>query len=103
MLGRHGLVLDQCLGYLDRRETRRWETLSRMTGGLLYSLFGGGARPIEIQRKLGARRLQNRRGLPQAVAWPIGRAMRAGLPHAAEPGWTELDAASCLLVEGHRG
>ena len=84
MLGRHDLVLDTCLGYLDRKETRRWETLSRMTGGLLYSLFGGTARPIEIQRKLGARDVQNRRGLPPAVARPMARLMRAGVPVATD-------------------
>jgi SAM-dependent methyltransferase len=103
MLGRHGLVLDTCLGYLDRRETRRWETLSRMTGGLLYSLFGGSARPIEIQRKLGARKVQNRRGLPPAVARPMARLMRAGVPVTVDaPRWTEVAEASCLLVEGRR-
>lgn len=104
MLGRHGLKLDSCLGYLDRRETRRWETLSRMTGGLFYSIFGNRARPIEIQRKLGVRKLQNKGGLPGAVARPMARAMRAGVPVAtATPRWTELDRASCLLIEGHRG
>jgi SAM-dependent methyltransferase len=103
LLGRHGLVLDCCLGYLDRKETRRWETLSRMTGGLLYALFGGGARPIEIQRKLGARKVQNRRGLPPAMARPMARLMRAGVPVSLDaPCWTDPDQASCLLIEGHR-
>jgi SAM-dependent methyltransferase len=103
LLGRHDLVLDQCLGYLDRKETRRWETLSRMTGGLLYSLFGASARPIEIQRKLGARKAQNRRGLPSGVARPMARLMRAGVPVRVDaPVWTDVDRASCLLVEGHR-
>lgn len=103
LLGRHHLRLDTCLGYLNRQETRRWETLSRMTGGLLYSLFGGSARPIEIQRRLGARRLQNRRGLPPLLARPMARAMRAGVPVGSDaPAWTDVAQASCLLIEGHR-
>lgn len=101
MLGRHGLVLDTCLGYLDRAQTRRWETLSRFTGGLLYSLFGQSARPIEIQRKMGARNLQNRRALPAWVAKLIARTIRIGVQDTGT-GWTPLDRASCLLIEGHR-
>jgi len=100
MLARHGLVLDHCLGYLDRAQTRRWETLSRFTGGLLYALFGKTARPIEIQRKLGARTFQNRRRLPRPIANLIARTIRVGVP--ARPAWTPLDRASCLLIEGHR-
>jgi hypothetical protein len=42
---RHGMVLGGCLGYFDAVETKRWETLSRMTGGLLYSLLGETRRP----------------------------------------------------------
>lgn len=103
MLGRHGLALDVCLGYLDLRETRRWETLSRFTGGLLYSAFGNSARPIEIQRKFGARALQNGASLPAALATPLARLMRAGVDVAiGEPRWTPVDIASCLLIEGHR-
>ncbi|TPG09627.1 class I SAM-dependent methyltransferase [Sphingomonas oligophenolica] len=101
MLGRHGLVLDTCLGYLDPAQTRRWETLSRFTGGLLYTLFGKTARPIEIQRKLGARTLQNRRRLPQPLAALLGRIARLGVPSAGT-GWTSLNTASCMLIEGHR-
>lgn len=103
MLARHGLVLDHCLGYLDRGQTRRWETLSRFTGGLLYALFGKTQRPIEIQRKLGARAFQNRRRLPESVAKMIGRIGRAGVPISrAAPDWIAIEEASCLLIEGHR-
>jgi SAM-dependent methyltransferase len=103
MLGRHGLVLDAALGYLDRAETRRWETLSRFTGGLLYSVFGETARPIEIQRKLGVRKLQNGANLPAALARPLARVMRAGVDVSiGHPTWCDIDAASCLLIEGHR-
>ena len=103
MLGRHSLALDTCLGYLDRAETRRWETLSRMTGGLLYSVFGGASRPIEIQRKLGMRSMQNAARLPAPIAGPLARVMRAGVDvDLCEPEWTDIEQASCLLVEGRR-
>ncbi|MDT8757307.1 class I SAM-dependent methyltransferase [Sphingomonas psychrotolerans] len=103
MLGRHGLSLDSCLGYLDRTETRRWETLSRMTGGLLYSVFGQTSRPIEIQRKLGIRSMQNAGRLPAIFAAPLARVMRAGVDvDLCEPEWTDIEQASCLLIEGRR-
>jgi len=101
--GRNGLVLDTCLGYLDGRETRRWETLSRVTGGLLYSLFGEIRRPIEIQRRLGARDLQNKTRLPVRMARALARLLSLGAPvDANASSWIEPDFASCFLVEGHR-
>jgi SAM-dependent methyltransferase len=103
LCARNGLALDSCLGYLDARETRRWETLSRMTGGLLYSLFGEIQRPIEIQRRLGARELQNRMRLPRPMAEALARVLSAGVPIDANAGsWVEPEFASCFLVEGHR-
>ncbi|MEA3021327.1 MAG: hypothetical protein QOK01_179 [Alphaproteobacteria bacterium] len=101
--GRNGLVLDTCLGYLDGRETRRWETLSRVTGGLLYSLFGEIRRPIEIQRRLGARDLQNKTRLPVRMARALARLLSLGVAvDANASSWIEPDLASCFLVEGHR-
>jgi SAM-dependent methyltransferase len=103
MCARNGLVLDSCLGYLDGRETRRWETLSRMTGGLLYSLFGEIGRPIEIQRRLGARDLQNKAGLPAPMAHALAGLLSIGAPVDANAStWIAPESASCLLVEGHR-
>jgi SAM-dependent methyltransferase len=101
--GENGLVLDTCVGYLDRRETRRWESLSRVTGGLLYSLYGEGRRPIEIQRSLGARDLQNRTRLPRPLARAFAQLISVGVP--LEPKASDaldVDMASCLLVLGHR-
>jgi SAM-dependent methyltransferase len=103
MCARHGLVLDDCLGYLDGRETRRWETLSRMTGGLLYSLFGEAKRPIEIQRQLGARSLQNAVHLPKPMARAFAQLVSIGIPaNGSASSWIAIETASCLLVEGHR-
>lgn len=95
--GRYGLKVDSVDGYLDRGETRRWESLSRMTGGLLHSLTGGRSRPIEIQRRLKLRDLQNRAAMPRVVAAALAKAIAAGVrPDAVEA------PPSCLLVTGRR-
>ena len=102
LCGRHGLEVERCRGYLDRRQTRRWETLSRWTGGLLYALGGGRWRPIEIQRALGARALQNSAGLPEPLAAAVARAVAIGAAVRQGDPWREPESASCLLVEGRR-
>lgn len=94
---RNGLQLTAISGYLGRDATRRWETLSRMTGGLLHSLTLGRSRPIEIQRKLKLRELQNRARFPRTVA--------RGMTHLITSGFNGEDRAdrpSCLLVTGER-
>lgn len=102
-LARYDLSLDRCLGYLDRAQTRRWEHLSRLTGGLLYNVFGRAQRPIEIQRKFGARALQNRRRMPAVLAGGIARIVSAGIhPAMGRPTWGDVEQSSCLLIEGHR-
>ena len=102
LCGRHGLTVERCRGYLDRRQTRRWESLSRMTGGLLYALGGEHWRPIEIQRAMGARALQNAAGMPTPIAAGLSRLIELGAH--IEPGdpWRCADTASCILVEGAR-
>jgi SAM-dependent methyltransferase len=94
-----GLRLDGAPGYLDRSETRLWETASRFTGGLLYALWGKRQKPIAIQRKLGLRRMQNAVQMPSPVASAIGAIIR-GLMGAGQPGWLAESDASCLLVHG---
>lgn len=42
--------------YLNQAQVQCWETLSRFTAGLFFTLFGKQRQPIEIQRKLGMRR-----------------------------------------------
>ncbi|MBV2150530.1 MULTISPECIES: class I SAM-dependent methyltransferase [unclassified Sphingobium] len=96
MAGRHGLAVDNASGYLDQTETRRWENLSRVTGGLLHSLSFGRSRPIEIQRALKIRDLQNRMALPASLASGIAKMIATD----GEP--DQSSAQSCLLVVGHR-
>ena len=97
MCGRHGMKVDEVRGYLGKSATRRWETLSRMTGGLLHSLSMGSKRPIEIQRALKLRSFQNSAAFPRGVASVMSKVIGAGLGN-------EDDAThpSCLLVIGHR-
>lgn len=99
MFARHGLSFVEALGYLDARETRRWESLSRATGGLLYAVFGQKKRPIEIQRSLGLRAMQNQSRLPHAIASLVEKAICIGAPVDGNAGrWLAPESASCLLV-----
>lgn len=101
MAARNGLRVTEARGYLDRRETRRWETLSRMTGGLLYALAGNSLRPIEIQRKLQLRQAQNRAALPGPISNGIATVVSSGFPAGAvESPWRS--DGSCLLVIGSK-
>ena len=103
LLTRHGLELQDTLGYMDAAQTRRWESLSRMTGGLVYSIFGEARRPIELQRAMGIRELQNRRRLPLPLSKLIAHIVNAGADvdaHASD--WLSEAQASCLLVTGHK-
>lgn len=93
-LGEAGLALVAAIPYLDRAETRRWETCSRFTAGLLYAVVGGRRQPIQIQRHLGMRRSGARMPLPLArlVASLLHGALDrdSGAPHA------------CLLIEAEK-
>ena len=84
-------------GYLGRRTTRRWETLSRLTGGLLHTLSFGRLRPIEIQRIFHLRHFQNSASLPRWLAASLGRVLTLGLG-----GEDRVDHPGCLLVVGQK-
>jgi SAM-dependent methyltransferase len=93
-LGRHGMDIAHSVAYLTAPEVRRWETLSRFTGGVLYTLAGGRMQPIEIQRALGVRKPGMR--LPSWAAGVLASTISAGV--AAGPSAQH----GCLLVEGRR-
>lgn len=97
LCGRHGMAVERVTGYLGDRATKRWETLSRMTGGLLHALSFGQKRPIEIQRVLKLRNLQNSGGIPRPIASALSALIGAGLG-----GQDEAERPSCLLVVGRR-
>jgi len=98
MCERHGLRLDSVEGYINRAETRRWENLSRVTGGLLHSINFGSSRPIEIQRALKLRSFQNRARFPKPIATMLAKMIATGIADGGED-----QPASCLLVIGGKG
>jgi len=103
MLAQHGLSVSTTLGYLDRGETRRWESLSRITGGLLYALSGRNHKPVEIQRSLGLRSVQNAMRLPRPLAAIIAGAMNFGASvNKNADKWLAEKDASCLVIAGER-
>lgn len=94
---RNGLRVETVTGYLGEKTTRRWETLSRMTGGALNALTFGKRRPIEIQRALRLRKVQNKAMLPLPLARSLAELISCGLS------WQDTaDRPSCLLVVGQR-
>jgi len=88
-----GLDLAETHAYLPLRIMRRWELLSRVTGGLLYSLSGKRDRPIRIQRAMGLRR---KRGLPFWFVKGVSRILSRGLGGCSGP------LCGCLLVIGRK-
>lgn len=97
LCGRHGMIVERVTGYLGERATKRWETLSRLTGGLLHTLTRGQKRPIEIQRALKLRHLQNAGSFPRPIASILSQLIGAGLN-----GEDVAERPSCLLVVGRR-
>ena len=93
-LSRHGLELTHAVPYLSAAQTQRWETLSRFTAGLLYSLAGGRAQPIEIQRALHLRRRGLR--LPAPLARALAGMIAAGVDAAPSA------RSACLLIEARK-
>lgn len=94
-LAQAGLTLTDCIPYLSQSETRRWEFLSRITGGLLYYLIKGRQRPIAIQRQLGVRRrMRVPLWLATLVAWVVTRGIQADSANTP---------SACFLVIGRKG
>ena len=100
MLAGHGLKLEGIKYYLSEAEVRRWETLSRFTGGLLYALFRKKNQPIEIQRKFGMRGFQSRFQLPAFAAGLAARIVAWGL-NDKDGALTEAKSG-CVLLTGCR-
>jgi SAM-dependent methyltransferase len=95
LLAAHGLRLERATSYLSRRQTRRWETISRLTAGVLYSLWGRRSAPIDIQRRLGVRRAG--RLMPAPLAAILGRLLRVGIDSR------DTGPGSCLLIVASKG
>jgi len=96
-LDRHGFDILAHVSYLDTHQTRRWEILSNLTGGLLYKLHGNRMRPIDIQRKLRMRRPKG--GMIDWLAAQVPRMVLLGA--SPQAGGTSAPHA-CLLIDAIR-
>lgn len=97
-LGRCGLRMTGVTPYLSRRQTRRWERLSNLTGGLAWSLFGRGRRPIEVQRAFRMR--TDRPTVTGRLAAATAGLVAVDCPLDA----SDQDGAhACLLVDAVKG
>lgn len=81
---------------MSRSVVRRWETLSRMTAGLLYVLTRGKA-PIEIQRSLGLRKPWTR--MPAWLAGLLAPILSLGVDDTKPQAET---LAGCILIVAER-
>ncbi len=97
-LARHGLEVETVTSYLSPREVRRWETISRLTVGILYALFRGRKQPIEIQRALGMRKALTR--MPSLVAHLLAGLLTFNLPF--EDGIGPGEPSGCLMVRARK-
>lgn len=90
-LARHDMRLLDTTAYLDAAQARRWESISRLTAGVLYGLGGRRRQPIEIQRQLGMRK--GGRRMPRPLAGSLASVLAAGL-NGSTPGLH----ACCLIT-----
>jgi len=106
LLARWSMNIEFCYGYLDKFECQRWESMSRATGGLLYTLTGGRRRPIELQRALGLRSLQLKTRFPRAITKLFARLMTVGRSvrprYWSAPEGLMDSEAGCLLIRARR-
>lgn len=93
-LARHGMRLSDATTYLDLAQVRRWESISRLTAGVLYGLVGRRRQPIEIQRRLGLRKTGRR--MPIGLARPLAAVLSAGLTSGSAGAATRHGA--CLIT-----
>ncbi len=95
-LSAHGMRVTELIEYLDCAEVRRWESISRLTAGVLYGLTARRRQPIDIQRGLGLRKPGRR--IPPAVARSMAAVLSAGLD--ARP--SGVEGTACYLVKAVR-
>jgi SAM-dependent methyltransferase len=91
-----GLRLVSADPILSRGEVRRWETIARLTAGVLYALSRGKP-PIEIQRSLGMR--GPGRTMPgwiaAVLAWILSRGVNSTPPD-------DEQHSGCLMIVAER-
>lgn len=82
--------------FLNCHEVRRWETISRFTAGVFYSMSKGTRRPIQMQKSLGLRNLQNRFQLPTWFATLLAGLLTFNLPKSS------TKHQGCLLIQAQK-
>lgn len=97
LLGRRSLTIERASEYLNGHEVKRWETLARFTGGLLYQLMGAQKPPIEIQRQLGMRKAG--RAMCGWVASSLSHVLCLGIGAEADEPEQE---GGCLLIRARK-
>lgn len=97
VLGRHELRIEHHHEYLTPAEIHRWETLHRFTVGLLNLPSGNRFSPMEIQKKLGLRYIQNRLKLPFWLGYLLAKAVSIGISTSTNQG-----TKACLLISARK-
>lgn len=92
-LARCGMVIETSVEYFNCHQVRRWETISRFTAGILYGLSGQKQAPIQMQKNLGLRQMQNRIALPRWMARIIANVLSAFIKNE-----TSKVQNGCLLI-----
>lgn len=91
-----GFTIEEVDPYFGARALRRWESIARITAGMLYLAFGQRKQPIEIQRALGLRRAGWR--LPRPIAAVLAHGLAAGLSAVPVDG----ERTACLRILAHK-
>jgi len=93
----NGMSVMTAVSYFDAAQVRRWESMARVTAGVLYTLGGRRRQPIEIQRRLGLRKPGRR--MPMPLARTLAGLVALGLDH--EPALPVK--FGCLLIKAFKG
>jgi SAM-dependent methyltransferase len=78
-----GFARVEIKAYLNEAAVARFESIANHTSGVLFKLFAGKKRPIEIQRTLGLRK--DNQALPVWAARAVAAALCAGFVSAPPP------------------
>jgi SAM-dependent methyltransferase len=90
----NGMSVMSAVSYLDAAQVRRWESMARVTAGVLYTLGGRRRQPIEIQRRLGLRKAG--RHMPMPLARTLAGLVAVGLNHEPEQPTAKF---GCYLIK----
>jgi len=91
-LSNSGMTIESSVEYFDCKEVQRWETISRFTAGIVYALGKRKYSPIEVQKKLGLRKTQNRISLPHWLAGLLSSILSIGINKQGN------EQNACLLI-----